>query len=86
MEGRVPLPQLTVCPPHSVTPLPSPLSAAQAISQMEGRVPLPQLFMRTVIVAVRGAPKLRSFVRELLSRLVSKQVRGGEGAIGESNV
>ena len=53
---------------------------------MEGRVPLPQLFMRTVIVAVRGAPKLRSFVRELLSRLVSKQVRGGEGAIGESNV
>eukprot|EP00955_Chlamydomonas_euryale_P115646 366366-Chlamydomonas_euryale.AAC.29 len=42
---------------------------------MEVRSPLPALFMRTVIVAVCGAPKLRPFVADLLSRLISKQVR-----------
>lgn len=41
---------------------------------MEGRVPLPPLFMRSVIMAIKGAPKLRPFVGELMSRLISKQI------------
>ncbi|KAG1664015.1 hypothetical protein FOA52_010531 [Chlamydomonas sp. UWO 241] len=49
-------------------------SLAEAISQMEVRTPLPALFMRTVIVAVRGAPRLRPFVADLMSRLISKQI------------
>ena len=36
--------------------------------------PLPPLFMRTVISALKQAPRLRPFAADLLSRLISKQV------------
>lgn len=47
---------------------------SQAIGLMEREVTLPLLFMRTVIIALRAAPKVRAFVLELLARLISRQV------------
>ncbi len=48
----------------------------QALQQMEAQTPLPVLFMRSVITAHKALPRLRRFIGDLLSRLISKQVRG----------
>ncbi len=45
-----------------------------AIRAMEALAPLPRMFMRTVIQALKGAPRLRVEVGQLLERLVAKQV------------
>jgi len=47
---------------------------AQALSLMEAATPLPALFMRSVIQALKGAPKLQPFVLDLLPRLIGRQV------------
>jgi hypothetical protein len=47
----------------------------QALQQMETQTPLPLLFMRTVISALKAAPKLKPFISDLISRLIAKQVR-----------
>jgi hypothetical protein len=41
---------------------------------MEGFSPLPLLFMRSVITALKAAPKLGPFIGELLGRLMYRQV------------
>jgi hypothetical protein len=46
----------------------------QAITQMEAQHPLPTMFMRTVIVALGEAPKLKNFIVDVLNRLVGKNV------------
>lgn len=45
---------------------------------MESQTPLPLLFMRTVITALKAAPRLRAFISDLISRLISKQVGARE--------
>ena len=45
-------------------------------------MPLPPLFMRSVIMAIKGAPKLRPFVGELMSRLISKQIWLNSAQVG----
>uniref|UniRef100_A0A7I4D0A7 Symplekin n=1 Tax=Physcomitrium patens TaxID=3218 RepID=A0A7I4D0A7_PHYPA len=47
---------------------------AKVLNQLVEQTPLPLLFMRTVIQAVHSFPSLESFVMEILSRLVSKQI------------
>ncbi|KAG0626679.1 hypothetical protein M758_2G143300 [Ceratodon purpureus] len=47
---------------------------AKVLNQLVEQTPLPLLFMRTVIQAVNSFPSLESFVMEILSRLVSKQI------------
>jgi symplekin len=52
----------------------TPDSLAVALQQLVELVRLPVLFMRTVIQTATVAPKLHSFILELLSKLVLKQV------------
>ena len=52
-----------------------------AIRAMEALTPLPRMFMRTVIQALKGAPRLRVEVGQLLERLVAKQVRLADTAV-----
>ncbi|CAM6090118.1 unnamed protein product [Calypogeia fissa] len=47
---------------------------AKVLNQLVEQTPLPLLFMRTVIQAVGAFPTLVSFVMEILSRLVNKQI------------
>lgn len=47
---------------------------AKVLNQLVEQTPLPMLFMRTVILAVGSFRSLVSFVMEILSRLVSKQI------------
>eukprot|EP00250_Pteridium_aquilinum_P033702 c611_g1_i1 orf=440-4438(-) len=47
---------------------------AKVLNQLVEQTPLPMLFMRTVIQAVGSFRSLVSFVMEILSRLVSKQI------------
>ncbi|BBN13431.1 symplekin [Marchantia polymorpha subsp. ruderalis] len=47
---------------------------AKVLNQLVEQTPLPLLFMRTVIQAVGAFPSLVSFVMEILSRLVNKQI------------
>jgi len=47
---------------------------AQALQQMEAQSPLPLLFMRTIISALRATPRLKPFISDLISRLISRQV------------
>lgn len=47
---------------------------AKVLNQLVEQTPLPKLFMRTVIQAVGSFRSLVSFVMEILSRLVSKQI------------
>ncbi|KAI5061409.1 hypothetical protein GOP47_0023914 [Adiantum capillus-veneris] len=47
---------------------------AKVLKQLVEQTPVPMLFMRTVILAVGSFRSLVSFVMEILSRLVSKQI------------
>ncbi|KAH7446302.1 hypothetical protein KP509_01G050700 [Ceratopteris richardii] len=47
---------------------------AKVLNQLVEQTPIPMLFMRTVILAVGTFRSLVSFVMEILSRLVSKQI------------
>ncbi|GLI67882.1 hypothetical protein VaNZ11_012173 [Volvox africanus] len=58
---------------HSPEIFPQPVMLS-AIRSMEGLVPLPRMFMRTVIQALKAAPRMRLDVAQLLERLVAKQI------------
>ncbi len=47
---------------------------ASALQRLVDRTPLPRLFMRVVLLSLRQAPNLNSFVMHLLKRLVRKEV------------
>eukprot|EP00899_Mesostigma_viride_P017504 jgi/Mesvir1/25755/Mv01934-RA.1 len=47
---------------------------AKVLNQLVEQDPLPLLFMRTVIQSISAFPKLTSFIMDILSRMVSKQV------------
>ncbi|PNH05528.1 hypothetical protein TSOC_008195, partial [Tetrabaena socialis] len=52
---------------HSPDIFPQPVMIA-AIRAMEGLTPLPRMFMRTVIQALKAAPRLRTDIAQLLER------------------
>ncbi|GIL90908.1 hypothetical protein Vretifemale_18610 [Volvox reticuliferus] len=58
---------------HSPDIFPQPVMLS-GIRSMEGLVPLPRMFMRTVIQALKAAPRMRLDVAQLLERLVAKQI------------
>ena len=51
-----------------------PEALAAAINQLMTRVPLPALFMRAVIQTLAAAPRLKAFIVNILTQLVTKQI------------
>lgn len=47
---------------------------AKALNQLVEQTPLPKLFMRTVLLSVANFPQLKTFVVDILLRLVHKQI------------
>jgi len=47
---------------------------AVALQQLVDQTPLPMLFMRTAMLALNTAPKLKGFIVGLLTRLLSKKI------------
>lgn len=47
---------------------------AVALQQLVDQMPLPMLFMRTAMLALNTAPKLKGFIVGLLTRLLSKKI------------
>jgi hypothetical protein len=54
--------------------VPFTMVSAQALETMAGFASLPLLFMRSIITAIKAAPRLQPFIQELLGRLMYRQV------------